>query len=232
VNGARRSAVTGPRRDSGPLPVKGERVLEVVGLDRRFGERQVLRDLHLRLTAGERLAVTGPNGSGKTTLLRCVSGTLTPSGGRVEVCGHEAGSLAARRRIGVSLSQERSFYLRLSGRNNLLFFARLRHRREREARIATEQLIEELELETIAAERVDRCSTGMVQQLALARALLGSPALLVLDEPTRSLDPGAVERLWGAVDRRPEIALLIATHRSDDVERCTERLDLESMSTE
>jgi ABC-2 type transport system ATP-binding protein len=228
VSEARPSAVTGPRR--GPLAVKGERVLEVVGLDRRFGEREVLRDLHLRLTAGERLAVTGPNGSGKTTLLRCVSGTLTPSAGRVEVCGHTAGSLAARRRIGVSLSQERSFYLRLSGRNNLLFFARLRYRREREARMATERLIEELELGMIAAERVDRCSTGMVQQLALARALLGSPALLVLDEPTRSLDPGAVERLWGAVDRRPEIALLIATHRSDDVERCTERHDLGSTS--
>ena len=205
-------------------------MLEVTRLHRRFGEREVLRGLELRLWAGERLAVTGPNGSGKTTLLRCISGTLTPSGGRIEVCGHEAGSLAARRRIGVSLSQERSFYLRLSGRNNLLFFARLRHRRESDARRATEQLIEELELEMIAAERVDRCSTGMVQQLALARALLGSPALLVLDEPTRSLDPGAVERLWGAIDRRPGLTLLIATHRSDDVDRCTDRLDLGSMS--
>jgi ABC-type multidrug transport system ATPase subunit len=205
-------------------------VLEVAGLDRRFGEREVLKDLHVRLQAGERLAITGPNGSGKTTLLRCISGTLTPSAGRVEVCGHEAGSVAARRQIGVSLSQERSFYLRLSGRNNLLFFARLRHRREREARIATEELIDELELETIASERVDRCSTGMVQQLSLARALLGSPTLLLLDEPTRSLDPGAVERLWAAVDRRPEVALMIATHRSDDVERCARRLDLRSAS--
>jgi ABC-type multidrug transport system ATPase subunit len=205
-------------------------VLEVAGLDRRFGEREVLKDLHVRLQAGERLAITGPNGSGKTTLLRCISGTLTPSAGRVEVCGHEAGSVAARRQIGVSLSQERSFYLRLSGRNNLLFFARLRHRREREARIATEELIDELELETIASERVDRCSTGMVQQLSLARALLGSPTLLLLDEPTRSLDPGAVERLWAAVDRRPDIALMIATHRSEDVERCAQRLDLGSAS--
>jgi ABC-type multidrug transport system ATPase subunit len=230
VNGARRSAVRGVRPESGPLPAGSERVLEVTRLHRRFGDREVLRGLELRLWAGERLAVTGPNGSGKTTLLRCISGTLTPSGGRIEVCGHEAGSLAARRRIGVSLSQERSFYLRLSGRNNLLFFARLRHRRETEARMATEQLIEELELGTIAAERVDRCSTGMVQQLALARALLGSPALLVLDEPTRSLDPWAVERLWGAIDRRPELTLLIATHRSDDVDRCTDRLDLGSMS--
>jgi ABC-2 type transport system ATP-binding protein len=230
MSAAEGSALSAQRLESGPVRTGSERVLEIAGLGRRFGEREVLRELHLRLSAGDRLAVTGPNGSGKTTLLRCVSGTLTPSAGRVEVCGHAAGSVAARRRIGVSLSQERSFYLRLTGRNNLLFFARLRYRREREARRATDQLIEELELATIAAERVDRCSTGMVQQLALARALLGSPALLVLDEPTRSLDPGAVGRLWAAVDRRPEIALLIATHRSDDVERCTERLDLGSMA--
>jgi ABC-type multidrug transport system ATPase subunit len=230
VSAPRRSTVTAAGRGPDPPRTGRERVLEVAGLDRRFGQREVLRDLHVRIGQGERLAVTGPNGSGKTTLLRCVSGTLMPSGGRVEVCGHVAGSVAARRRVGVSLSQERSFYLRLSGRNNLLFFARLRHRGEREARTATEALIDELELGTIAAERVDRCSTGMVQQLALARALLGSPALLVLDEPTRSLDPEAVERLWGAVDRRPGIALLIATHRSDDVDRCTERLDLGSTS--
>jgi ABC-type multidrug transport system ATPase subunit len=201
-------------------------VLEVVGLDRRFGEREVLRDLNVRLGAGERLAVTGPNGSGKTTLLRCISGTLMPSAGRVEVCGHEAGSLAARRRVGVSLSQERSFYLRLSGRNNLLFFARLRCRSERRARRAVEALIDEFQLEAIAAERVDHCSTGMVQQLSLARALLGDPALLVLDEPTRSLDPEAVGRMWAGLDRRPKVAILIATHRSDDVDRCSREIGL------
>jgi ABC-2 type transport system ATP-binding protein len=220
MSGARRSTLTRPRSEKGPHQTGSERVLEVVGLERRFGDREVLRDLHVRLRAGERLAVTGPNGSGKTTLLRCISGTLTPSAGRIAVCGHDAGSLAARRRVGVSLSQERSFYLRLSGRNNLLFFARLRFRSERRARRAVEALIDEFELAAIAAERVDHCSTGMVQQLALARALLGDPALLVLDEPTRSLDPQAVGRLWSGLDRRPQTAVLIATHRSDDVDRC------------
>jgi ABC-type multidrug transport system ATPase subunit len=220
MRGARRSTLSSPRSENGPRRTASERVLEVVGVDRRFGEREVLRDVHVRLRAGERLAVTGPNGSGKTTLLRCISGTLTPSAGQVEVCGHRAGSLAARRRVGVSLSQERSFYLRLSGRNNLLFFARLRYRSERRARRAVEALIEELELAAIAAERVDRCSTGMVQQLALARALLGNPALLVLDEPTRSLDPEAADRMWSGLERRPETAVLIATHRAEDVDRC------------
>jgi ABC-2 type transport system ATP-binding protein len=224
--GARRSTLSRPRSENGPRRAGSEGVLEVVGLDRRFGDREVLRDLHVRLGAGERLAVTGPNGSGKTTLLRCISGSLTPSAGRVEVCGHEAGSLAARRRVGISLSQERSFYLRLSGRNNLLFFARLRVRSERRARYAVEALIEEFELAAIAAERMDHCSTGMVQQLALARALLGDPALLVLDEPTRSLDPEAVGRMWSGLDRRPETAVLIATHRSEDVDRCGREIGL------
>ena len=87
-------------------------------------------------------------------------------------------------------------------------------------------LEEELELGPILAQRVDRCSTGMIQQLAFARALVGEPVLLVLDEPTRSLDDEAVERLWGAIERRPLAALLIATHNHEDIERCDRRIDL------
>lgn len=201
-------------------------VLRVQGLHRRFGAREVLRGLDFQLQPGERLALTGPNGSGKTTTLRCVSGTLLPTEGAIDIDGHAAGSLEARRRVGTSLSQERSFYLRLSGADNLRFFARLRCRKGPEARRTVEQLIEELELEEIAAERLDRCSTGMVQQLAFARALLGEPVLLVLDEPTRSLDSSAVERLWAAVERRPGLAVLTATHRPDDLQHCSMRIDL------
>jgi ABC-type multidrug transport system ATPase subunit len=203
-----------------------EPVLEVRALDRRFGEQEILRGLDLSLNAGERVAVTGPNGSGKTTLIRCITGTLAPSAGSIRICSQAAGSVQARRRLGASLSQERSFYLRLSGRANLHFFSRLHHDRERAARRAVDEVIEELELSEIAAQRTSRCSTGMIQQLAFARALLGGPALLVLDEPTRSLDPNAVGRLWGAIDRRPSIALLIATHRGDDVDRCGRRFAL------
>ena len=206
-------------------PVASRAVLEITGLARQFGSHEVVRALDLTLAPGERTALWGPNGSGKSTVLRCIAGTLDPTRGDVRVDGHRAGTLAARRAVGASLAQERSFYLRLTGWANLLFFARLRSSSEREARLRVAALEEELELAHITAERVDRCSTGMVQQLGFARALLGDPKLILLDEPTRSLDEDARGRLWGALDRRPGVAVLIATHLKEDVERCDERVD-------
>jgi len=206
-------------------------MVEVRGLTRSFRtpmtfrrptslrERRVLGPIDLRVARGDRVALTGANGSGKSTLLRCIAGTMGPSSGTITVDGHIAGSRAASSLIGVSFSQERSFYLRLTGMQNLLTFARLRAPGGR-ARAAVEQVVSELELEQIAGRRVDRCSTGMVQQLAVARALLGGPPVLLLDEPTRSLDEQAIARLWAALDARPCCALIIATHRPEDIARC------------
>lgn len=209
------------------LPAVGEPLLAIEGLARSFGAHAVVRSLDLALGPGERVALRGPNGSGKTTVLRCIAGTVTPDGGRISIGGHPTGSLEARRFVGASFSQERSFYLRLTGHDNLLFFARLRIAGKREASRSVGALEEELELAAIVRERVDHCSTGMTQQLAFARALLGEPRLLLLDEPTRSLDHDAVERLWNALDRRREqVAVVIATHRPDDIERCERHVDL------
>jgi len=201
-------------------------ILSIRGLTRRFGDFEAVARLDLDVAPGERVALLGANGSGKSTVLRCVAGSLAPSEGTVTVGGHPGGSAAARRLTGVSLSQERSFYLRLSGRENLEFFAAARVGRRANAVRAARAVEAELELEEIAAKRVDRCSTGMVQQLAVARALLADPALILLDEPTRSLDRAAVARMWGAVDRRPAAALLIATHRDEDVQRCGRSVEL------
>jgi len=200
--------------------------LATQGLTRSFGAVEALPPIDLDLERGDRLALRGPNGSGKTTLLRCLTGTLVPSGGEAWIGPHPAGTLAARERLGASLAVERSFYLRLTGRANLLLFARLRHRTPRQARRQVDALVEELELDEIAARRLDACSTGMVQQVAFARALLGDPDVLLLDEPTRSLDREAIERLWAALDRRVELAAIVASHRPDDASRCGRTLEL------
>ena len=200
-------------------------ILATERLARRFRDREVVRSLTLAADPGDRVALYGPNGSGKTTVLRCLAGTLAPSAGSIAIAGHEAGSMEARRLVGASLAQERSFYFRLTGRANLLFFARLRHGSSRTAVRDVDELIEELELADIARERVDRCSTGMIQQIAFARALLGDPSLLLLDEPTRSLDRDARARVWAALDRRPHAAALIATHLDEDLGRCGTRID-------
>jgi len=202
------------------------RVLDVSGLSRAFGSKQVVTDLSLALDEGERVALRGPNGSGKTTILRCITGAVIPDAGEITVRGHPAGSMGARHLLGVSLSQERSFYMRLTGLDNLLFFARLRHSTQARAMRDVRALEEELEIAHILQERLDRCSTGMLQQLAFARAMLGSPSVFLLDEPTRSLDTGAVGRVWDAVERRAETAVLIATHREDDLDHCHSQIDL------
>jgi ABC-type multidrug transport system ATPase subunit len=200
-------------------------ILSVRGLSRSFRGQQVVRKLDLSVTVGECVALRGPNGSGKTTLLRCITGALLPTTGEVEVDGHEAGSKTATSLVGASLSQERSFYLRLTGRENLFFFAQLRHPSRAAALEQVRALEDELEIAHITEKRLDTCSTGMLQQVGLARAFLGSPRLLVLDEPTRSLDDGAISRLWAALDRRADTAVLIATHRPDDLDHCNRRID-------
>ena len=195
------------------------------GLGRTFGAREVVRRLDLTVGPRERVALRGANGSGKTTLLRCVAGTLGLTRGTVRVGGHDAGSLRARELLGVTFAQERSFYMRLGGRENLLFFAQVHLGSKRRAIAEVDAIVDELGIEEIAARRVDQCSSGMVQQLALARALIGPARVLLQDEPTRSLDKGAIARFWEALDRRPEHAVLIATHRDEDFERCGRIVD-------
>ena len=188
----------------------------------------MVRGLDLQVGAGERIALRGPNGSGKTTVLRCITGALEPTAGEVRVGAHPAGTDPAKRLVGASLAQERSFYLRLSGRENLIFFATLRYGDRRRAAAQVRVLEEELEIGDITAKRLDRCSSGMLQQVGLARALLGAPRLLLLDEPTRSLDRDAVRRLWAALDRRPDAGVLMATHHDDDIARCHSSIELGS----
>ncbi len=160
------------------------------GLARHFGEREALSDVSLSLTEGQTLVVFGPNGAGKSTLLRVLATLLRPHEGHVRVLGSAlpAEAWAVRGRIGL-LGHEPLLYRQLSARENLRFHARLHG--VGEARV--QELLEAVAMADRASEPVRTLSRGMVQRVAVARAVLHRPELLLLDEPYANLDPAAVE---------------------------------------
>jgi ABC-2 type transport system ATP-binding protein len=181
-----------------------------------------LRNASLEIGAGERVAVMGPNGAGKTTLLKLISGLLFPSDGEVTVKGlstlhHDA---AARKSVGFVFNEERSFYWRLTGVQNLEFFGALDNLRGRELKERIAGLMRLVGLDKAGDQQVGGYSSGMKQRLALARVLLADPEVLILDEPTRALDPVAAEEMVHLVLRDihqgAQKTLLIATHRPEE----------------
>lgn len=186
----------------------------------------MLQDISLELRAGERLLVAGANGAGKSTLLRCVAGTLPLRGGRITVAGHRAGSAAAGAALGVCLAPENGLYPALSGRDNLLFAARLAWS-GRDAARAVARVEAELELRGFDAGPAQRYSAGMRARVNFARALVGRPRVLLLDEPTRSLDATGRQLFWAALRARPELAVVLASHLPSDVENCDRKLLLD-----
>lgn len=200
-------------------------VVRVVDAGRRFGSQTVFSDVCFTLNPGERLHLRGANGSGKTTLLRCILGTVRLTSGSMEVAGRPPGSRGAR--VGACLNPEQSLYSTVSGHENLLFAARLWLPASAAAR-AVATIEEELELEQIARVRVDRCSAGMRARLSVARALLIEPSLVLLDEPTRSLDDASHALVWRALDARPALTTVIVSHRPEDGAHCGRSYDLRS----
>ena len=179
--------------------------IELAGLTRRYGERVALQDVTLTLPAGATLVVFGPNGAGKSTLLRVLATLLRPHAGTARVLGHALPDegWAVRGRIGL-LGHAPLLYRDLSGRENLAFYARLHG-------VALERawgLIAQVGLSARADDKVHTYSRGMVQRLAVCRAVLHDPEVLLLDEPRANLDPAAaelVEPLIGASSGRTRV---------------------------
>jgi heme exporter protein A len=155
-----------------------EAVVRARGLEKRYGAHPVLRDVAFELLGGGALVVTGPNGAGKTTLLRLLAGLATPTRGSLEVA-------VDRARIGL-VGHEPLVYRELTALENLDLYGRLYRVGERRERIG--MLLERFGLWDARHQRVSSYSRGMTQRLALCRALLHEPALLILDEPHSALD--------------------------------------------
>jgi heme exporter protein A len=184
--------------------------LELRGLTRRYGERLALADVTLSLAAGQTLAVLGPNGAGKTTLLRLLATLLRPHGGEVRVLGHALPTegWAVRGRIGL-LGHEPLLYRELSARENLRLHAAL-HGLEGEDR--ARELLGAVAMERRADEPLRTLSRGMVQRVAVCRALLHDPELLLLDEPRANLDPAASELVEPLIGRASGRTRVIVSH--------------------
>lgn len=192
---------------------------------RTFARRKVntaLNNVSLDCQKGDSIALLGPNGAGKTTLLKLIGGLLIPSKGTISVnnCDTVRDNRAVRKSVGFVLNEERSFFWRLTGRQNLEFFGTLDNMEGQNLRDRCRDLIRLVGLEEAADRRVSDYSSGMKQRLAIARGLIADPEILILDEPTRALDPIAVEDLVELLLERiqadSERGLLIATHRFEE----------------
>ena len=215
IESGRRSRVPDPRHGRKGLGWKGrwgvseqggvaeQRVIRAQGLARRFGERRVLEGLDLDVERGAFVLVTGRNGSGKTTLLRLCAGLIAPTGGELEVT-------VERSRIGF-LGHEPLVYRELTALENLDLYGRLYRVPERRERAG--MLLERFGLWRVRNERAGSFSRGMLQRLALCRALLHEPELLLFDEPYSALDEeGAALLDRELAEIRPQGTFLVATH--------------------
>lgn len=205
----------------------------LVGLLRgRLRGRRIdaLSDVHLQVGAGECLGVLGPNGAGKSTLLKLVAGLLLPDAGRLDVLGQAVASTDAsyRHRVTYLCGDERSFAWRLSGRDNLAFFAALHGLRGRAARRRCEEVLRSVGLSDQADRTVREYSSGMRQRLGLARGLLGDPEVLLVDEPTRGIDPRGAAEVRGLLRERllggKRRAVLLATHDLAETQQLCDRV--------
>ena len=188
-----------------------------------------LRDVDLYVAPGEIFGLLGPNGAGKTTLVKILSCLILPDGGRAVVGGEDVRhENRVKPRIGLVHSDERSFYWRLSGRENLRFFARLYDVPGGRIEARIDDLLAKVDLVEAADRRFSDFSSGMKQRLAVARALLHDPPILLMDEPTRSLDPAASLALRDLI--RDELrgrdgkTILLATHNLREAEVLCDRL--------
>jgi ABC-2 type transport system ATP-binding protein len=175
-------------------------LIEADGLSKKFGKVQALSDLSLTLKAGKPVAILGPNGAGKTTFIRMVATLLLPDRGSLLVGGHDVvrDPMAVRRMIGLA-GQSAAVEEMMTGRENLVMVARLYGQPAGAARQSAARILEQMDLEEAADRQVRTYSGGMRRRLDLGASLVGSPRLLLLDEPTTGLDPGSRNEVWDGI---------------------------------
>lgn len=198
-------------------------VLEIKGLRKKLGKREIIKGIDLELKEGEILGFLGPNGAGKTTTIRMIVGLINPDSGEIKICGESLkNKKKALKNVG-AVVESPELYKYLSGRENLMQIARIRGVAKEEVN----ELINLVGLEDRINEKVSKYSLGMKQRLGLAAALIGNPKLLILDEPTNGLDPSGIidfrEVVKKAV-REKGISVFISSHILSEVQNLCHRV--------
>jgi ABC-2 type transport system ATP-binding protein len=197
-------------------------MLEVHGLAKRYGDVLALRELTVRVAEGECLVLLGRNGAGKTTALRCMAGVLLPSAGRVSVDGIDAAEDPAAVRAKVGLMPEvPGLYERMSVRAYLEYFGAIYDLEPALLHARIDELLDTFELTDAADRWLGTYSKGMRQKVALIRATLHRPRLVLADEPTSALDPDSARRAWLYLKdlQKDGCALVICTHSMEEAEQ-------------
>jgi ABC-2 type transport system ATP-binding protein len=199
----------------------GSPAIRAVGLRVVRGGEVVIPDLTVDVPGGRVVGLLGPSGCGKTTLMRCVVGVQVLDGGSVEVLGQAAGDPNLRRRVGY-MSQSASVYGDLTVKENLSYFAAMVGVPRSRVPDEVGRVLGIVDLDLSGDSRVDGLSGGQVCRVSLAVALLGTPELLVLDEPTVGLDPVLRRDLWIIFRRLADegVTLLVSSHVMDEASRC------------
>ena len=196
-------------------------IIDVEGLNKRFGDKLVVDNLNMQVRPGEIYGFLGPNGSGKTTSIRMMCGLLTPDSGSGHTLGYDIVSQASeiKRHVGY-MTQRFGLYDDLSLRENLDFIARIYGMPDRRKRV--QEALERLGLQGRQNQLAGTLSGGWKQRLALAACMLHNPRLLLLDEPTAGVDPKARRDFWDEIHQLAAegMTVLVSTHYMDEAERC------------
>lgn len=199
-------------------------VLEVTGLKKKLGKREIIKGINLSVKEGEIFGFLGPNGAGKTTTIRMLVGLIAPNEGEIKICGKniQKNKEEALKNVG-AVVENPELYKYLSGRENLMQIARIRKVSKKEV----DSLIELVGLKDRIDDKVKKYSLGMKQRLGLAAALIGEPKLLILDEPTNGLDPSGIIDFREVVKKAAKeknMAVFISSHILSEVQNLCDRV--------